>query len=114
MDETPEQLNELKKYFPTPRDAVKYIMETFPIVKRKDEKAYGRYRTKETILEIYDEMAEAIRTGRPYQTRLDPSPGPPRDAQGNFIPISQWDPANWPLHIHPLREHSTRHLEQGR
>ncbi|MBS3947921.1 MAG: hypothetical protein KGZ57_06430, partial [Dethiobacter sp.] len=39
------------------RDDVAYIMETFPIVKRKDEAKYGHYRTKEAILELYDEMA---------------------------------------------------------
>jgi hypothetical protein len=59
------------------RDDAEYIMETFPIVKRKDEQRFGEYRTKRVILEIYDEMAEAIRTGRPYQTRLDPPPGSP-------------------------------------
>ena len=31
-------------------------METFPIVKRKDETRYGEYRTKRVILEIYDAM----------------------------------------------------------
>jgi hypothetical protein len=31
-----------------------YIMDTFPIVRRKDEAAYGEYRTKNAILEIYD------------------------------------------------------------
>ena len=41
-------------------------METFPIVRRKDEERFGEYRTKRVILEIYDEMAEAIRSGRPY------------------------------------------------
>ncbi|MBI2822700.1 MAG: hypothetical protein HYX74_10775 [Acidobacteria bacterium] len=45
-DETPEQLAELKASFPTPRDAVAYIMETFPIVKRKDEEKRGEYWTK--------------------------------------------------------------------
>lgn len=40
------------------RDDVDYIMETFPIVKRKDIAAHGSYRTKEAILSIYDEMAE--------------------------------------------------------
>ena len=77
-DETPEELAELKKHFPTPRDAVAYIMDTFPIVRRKDEEKYGEYRTKRVILEIYDEMAEAVRTGRPYQTRLNPPPADPR------------------------------------
>jgi hypothetical protein len=75
-DETPEQLAELKRHFPTPRDAVAYIMDTFPIVNRKDEEKYnGDYRTKRVILEIYDAMQKSIRTGQPYQTRLDPPPG---------------------------------------
>ena len=55
-------------------------METFPIVKRKDEAKYGEYRTKRVILKMYDEMAEAMRTGQPYQTRLDPPPANPRVA----------------------------------
>ena len=59
------------------RNDVDYIMETFPIVKRKDEQQYGEYRTKRVILEIYDEMAEAIRSGESYQTRLDPPPADP-------------------------------------
>ena len=50
-------------------------MDTFPIVRRKDEEEFnGEYRTKRVILEIYDAMQEATRTGHPYQTRLDPPP----------------------------------------
>lgn len=60
------------------RDAADYVMETFPIVKRKDEAAHGDYRTKRVILEMYDAMADAIRTGIPYQTRLAPPPADPR------------------------------------
>lgn len=93
----------LREMLSAPRDAVDYIMETFPIVKRKDEQAHGEYRTKRVILEIYDEMAQALRTGQPYQTRLDPLPGPPTDAKGNFIPMDQWDENNWPSHIHRPR-----------
>ncbi|MBW1692339.1 MAG: SAM-dependent DNA methyltransferase, partial [Deltaproteobacteria bacterium] len=62
------------------RDDVDYIMETFPIVKRKDEQKYGEYRTKRVILECYDAMADAMKTGRPYQTILDPPPADPRIA----------------------------------
>ena len=62
------------------RNDVDYIMETFPIVKRHDERDHGEYRTKRVILEIYDEMAQAIETGNPYQTRLDPPPADPRVA----------------------------------
>jgi hypothetical protein len=73
-NETAEDRARLKASFPTPRDAVAYIMDTFPIVRRKDEQKYGDYRTKRVILEIYDAMAEAARTGIPYQTRLSPPP----------------------------------------
>jgi hypothetical protein len=55
-------------------------MDTFPIVRKNDEKAHGEFRTKRVILQIYDEMAEAARTGRPYVTRLDPPPADPRVA----------------------------------
>ena len=67
----------LTRAFPTPRHAVSYIMDTFPIVKRKDETKHGHYRTKETILQIYDALGEAMQVGVPYQTLLSP---PPADA----------------------------------
>ena len=41
---------------------------------------------KGTTVQLYDATAEAMRTGKPYQTRLDPPPGPPADAEGNFLP----------------------------
>lgn len=53
------------------RDDVDYIMETFPIVKRKDLAAHGEYRTKRLILEIYDQMAAAIATGNAYVSEFD-------------------------------------------
>lgn len=100
---TAESLTQIRASFPTPRDAVSYIMDTFPIVRRKDEEKYdGDYRTKRTILEIYDAMAEAVRTGRPYQTRLDPPPGPPSEPLPEWKP-GQPKPENWPSHIHPPR-----------
>jgi hypothetical protein len=54
------------------RDDTAYVMDTFPIVRKIEEKAYGAYRSKDTILEIYDAMDEAVRTSGVYQTRLDP------------------------------------------
>jgi hypothetical protein len=73
-DETAEDVERLKASFPTPRDAVAYMMDTFPIVKRRDEEKWGEYRTKRVTLEIYDALAESILTSRPYQTRLNPPP----------------------------------------
>jgi hypothetical protein len=73
--ETAKQLETLKTHFPTPRHAVGFILDQFPLVRQKDEKAHGRYRTKERILEIYDAMLAAQRSGKPYQSTLDPPPG---------------------------------------
>ena len=56
------------------RDDVDYILETFPIVKRDDERDYGEFRTKRVILEIYDEMMVAETTGNNYPPRLTRSP----------------------------------------
>jgi hypothetical protein len=42
------------------------------------EQKYCEYRTKQVILECYDAMAEAMKTGRPFQTILDPPLPSPR------------------------------------
>lgn len=58
------------------RDDVGYIMETFPIVKKNDEKAHGEFRTKRVVLERYDALAAAAASGKSYVSPL----GPPRRA----------------------------------
>lgn len=75
------------------RDDVEHIMDTFPGVKRKDEAAFGTYRTKDTILEIYDRMKDAMAKGVPFESGLNPPPGPPL-----VWPIPEGEP--WPEHIH--------------
>jgi hypothetical protein len=52
------------------RDDVEYIMETFPIVKKKELREFGEYRTKKMILDVYEHMAEAERTGVPYRSSI--------------------------------------------
>lgn len=56
-----------------PHDDVDYVMDTFRAFKNNDPERFVR--TKQAILDIYDDMAKAIETGEPYQTRLDPPPG---------------------------------------
>jgi hypothetical protein len=81
------------------RDDADYIMETFPIVKRKDEAQHGEYRTKRIILEMYDQMAAlpsmlvpapkdesaayAVPDVSQWVTPLDPPPGDVRAAHGD-------------------------------
>ena len=90
--ETPEQHAELKSYFPTPLDALDYVMGTFPIVKRKDlanpehdrimrkhfpelanidfEKT-DSYPTHAVIRTIFQRMIDAIKNKTAYQPLLD-------------------------------------------
>jgi len=53
------------------------VFQWFPIVKRKDEATHGEYGTEHVILDIYDAMQQAMETGQPYQTLLDPPPVDP-------------------------------------
>ena len=61
------------------RDDVDYIMETFQTetggLKHNDIAKYGSYRTKETILEFYDQMTTADASEVPYETPITPPPG---------------------------------------
>jgi hypothetical protein len=54
-------------------DDADHVMETFPVVRRNDERAFGCYRTKHRILEIYDQLAESARTGQPYVSPHGPA-----------------------------------------
>jgi hypothetical protein len=38
------------------REELACILETFPIVRRKDEEGYGEYRTKRMVLERYEAL----------------------------------------------------------
>jgi len=40
------------------RDELAYILDTFPIVRRKDEARWGEYRTKRLVLEGYDALRD--------------------------------------------------------
>ena len=54
-----------------------YALDSFPIVRRKDETEFGEFHTKRLILERYDAMVEAAAAGVEYQTILDPPPAHP-------------------------------------
>ena len=68
VDESPEQLADLKRHFPTPRAAVACILDTFPGVHREEEAKHGEYRTKRVILEMYDAMHPSPAGGDSYRT----------------------------------------------
>ena len=55
------------------REDVNYIMDSFRAFQNNDRDRFDR--TKALILEVYDTIAEAMRTGKPYRTILSPAPG---------------------------------------
>ena len=59
------------------RDDVGYMLDTFPILKRREIADHGSFRTKGLILDLYDRMAAATESSVPYQTVLDPPPADP-------------------------------------
>jgi hypothetical protein len=40
------------------QEELAYILETFPIVKRKDEAQYGEFRTKRLVLAAYEKLTQ--------------------------------------------------------
>ncbi len=64
------------------RQDADYIMDTFPIVKRKDEDHYGDFRTKRLILDRYDAMTEAVTTTHGNLTNTPNGDNPPLDHAG--------------------------------
>ncbi len=69
------------RLFDIDRKSASHVIDAFTIVQSREEETHGAYRTKRVILEIYDAMAEAERSGVPFQNRLDPPPVDPRIAQ---------------------------------
>ena len=58
------------------RDDADYVLDTFPVIARSETREHGEYRTKLTVLAIYDALAAAAAGGAPYESPL----GPPRRA----------------------------------
>lgn len=110
----------LTRAFPTPRHAVSYIMDTFPIVKRKDEAKYnGHYRTKDTVLRYYDEQALCATEGRAFQNAaLSFPPADVRVTHDPRLPTGlrpAFKSEDYFLHILPVITHlQTDGVEAGR
>ena len=61
------------------RNDADYIMDTFPIVQRKDEEAHGEFRTKRLILDRYDAMTKAFEATHGSLTETPNGTNPPLD-----------------------------------
>lgn len=57
------------------REEAEHVLDSFPVVRKYDERDYGEFRTKRLVLAAYDAMAQAAETGVPFVSPLDPPSG---------------------------------------
>ena len=71
------------------RVQAEWLLDSFAVLRKYEERDHGEFLTKRVVLEIYDEMAAAKRSGRAYQTRLNPVPAHPSCCHpAKAVPIS--------------------------
>ena len=61
------------------REDADYIMDTFPIIRRKDEETHGEFRSKRLILDRYDAMTAAFAATHRTIAGTPNGPNPPLD-----------------------------------
>jgi hypothetical protein len=60
------------------REQAEWLLDSFTVLRKYEERDHGEFRTKRVVLEVYDAMAAAKRSGGVYHTRLDQLPADPR------------------------------------
>ena len=65
-----------------------YILDTFPIVRRKDEAAHGTYRTRDTILALYAQFADCAAAHRAFVSPLNFTLSAANFASGATVDLS--------------------------
>jgi hypothetical protein len=57
------------------RSDTEHVLGSFGVLQRNEERDCGEFRTERLVLNAYDAMTEAARTGVPFVSPLDPPPG---------------------------------------
>ena len=56
------------------RQQAEWLLDSFTVLRKYEERDWGKFKTKEVVLEAYEAMGSARRTGRSFQTKLIPPP----------------------------------------
>ena len=59
------------------RAQAEWLIDSFTVLRKYEERDHGEFRTKRLVLEIFDEIEAANQAGRVFRTRLDPEPADP-------------------------------------
>ena len=80
------------------RHQANWVLDSFTVLRKYEERDYGEFRTKRLVLTAYDAMATAKRLGTAYLTPLSPLPADPilchptkvRAATAGVLPDGFW------------------------
>ncbi len=64
------------------RSQAEWLIDSFTVLRKYEERDYAEFRTKRLVLEVYDEIEAAKQAGNPYRTRLVPAPADPSLCHG--------------------------------
>ena len=59
------------------RSQAEWLIDSFTVLRKYEERDFDEFRTKRLVLEVYDEIELGKQLERPYQTRLEPGPADP-------------------------------------
>jgi hypothetical protein len=59
------------------REQTEWILDSFTVLRRYEERDHGEFRTKRLVMTAYDAMAKAKASGTAYRTPLSPPPADP-------------------------------------
>lgn len=68
------------------RGELEHVLSTFPVLRRRDERRHGSYRTATRVLEVFDALQAASAGGVPYTSPLQPPPADPGAALSDERP----------------------------
>jgi hypothetical protein len=59
------------------REQAEWILDSFTVLRKYEERDYEEFRTKRLVLAAYDAMVDAKKRGTAYETPLNPPPADP-------------------------------------
>ena len=68
------------------RSQAEWLLDSFTVLRKYEERDFGTFRTKNMVLDIYDQMADARTNQVAYQTTLSPLPADPILCHGSAAP----------------------------
>jgi hypothetical protein len=72
------------KVFSLTKGELSDLLETFDVLQRREQKAYGEFRTKKLILQAFEALSSAGNSGQPYRSLLSQRQVRPADEPGGW------------------------------